>query len=297
MKPSTTFAPRRILCPIDFSALSDLALKYAAAGARAYGATLTVLHAERFELPPYFTQSQNAELRRQLKTSKRDAQGYLKQRVLKLLSSAGSPLAIRAIVSDRHPVDAVLSAAEDGQTDLVVMGTHGRGGAQRLVLGSVAENVVRQSKVPVFVVRHKQTKLLTAKADAVSALQRILCPVNFGAAARGALVHAVSIAERFGARLTVLYALEPEDRSGVARAKEKLCSWIPGGVVAKCVWQPLVRKGQAAEQIIAFARTEQPDLIVLGAQRRLSIGTALFGTTTEAVLRQAPVPVLVVPQR
>ena len=65
-----SFEPKRILCPMDFSELSDLALKYAAVAAREYDATLHILHAETFELPRYFSQSENNHLIQELATAK-----------------------------------------------------------------------------------------------------------------------------------------------------------------------------------------------------------------------------------
>jgi hypothetical protein len=65
MKSTASFEPRHILCPVDFSELSFLALKYAAVGAREYGAKLTVLHAQAFDLPRYFVRSETSHLLRE----------------------------------------------------------------------------------------------------------------------------------------------------------------------------------------------------------------------------------------
>jgi nucleotide-binding universal stress UspA family protein len=180
MQKASTFKPARILCPIDFSRLSSLALKYAAAGAKAYGAELIVFHAERFELPPYFTPSQMDELTRQVKAQRRHAQTHLRQHALKVCGGLAKELSMTFTVVDAHPVDSVLAAAKKPAADLIVLGTHGRGGAKRLWLGSVAENIVRQAEAPVFVVRQKQHEFMDPKhPDSAPALSTILCPVNF----------------------------------------------------------------------------------------------------------------------
>jgi hypothetical protein len=77
LHPSASFQPRRILCPVDFSPLSSLALKYAAVGAREYGAELTVLHAQTFEPPPYFVHSEMSLLNRELAAAKAWAGNHL----------------------------------------------------------------------------------------------------------------------------------------------------------------------------------------------------------------------------
>jgi nucleotide-binding universal stress UspA family protein len=116
-------------------------------------------------------------------------------------------------------------------------------------------------------------------------------------AARSCLPQAASLAQRFQATLQVLHCLESGDARSVAQARQELCSWIPGSLNAQCVVQPLARRGRAAEQIVRFAADEKTDLIVLGAPAQRRLGSVLFGDTTELVLRNAPVPVLVLPQR
>jgi nucleotide-binding universal stress UspA family protein len=292
MKQPASFVPSRILCPFDFSDLSQLALKYAAAGATAFGTKLTVLHAHPVELPPYFTRGESSQLLKQINASKRSALNSLTARVHKTLGATAETPPINYIVLDQHPAEAIHATADKTAADLIVMGTHGRRGSQRLLLGSVAENVIRHSRIPVFTVRQKEHEFIDpASPTSLPALRNILCPVNFTPVARIALQHAASIAQKFGAQLTVLCIAEAR---GV-ETKEKLCSWTAPVLPAGVRTSALVRTGRAAEQIVAYAEKNQPDLIVIGAQPRDKFGASLFGTTTELVLRRAPVPVLTVP--
>lgn len=296
MKKSTPFHPSRILCPVDFSDLSSLALKYAAAGARAFGSTLVVFHAQRFELPVYFTRSQIADLTRQHRAEQEKAKELLRLHVRRILGTQASQLPLKYDLADAHPVDAVLGAAKRHRADLIVMGTHGRGGAKRLWLGSVAENVIRQAGVPVFVVRQKQHEFIdTGDADTVPQLATILCPVNFTQAAQAGLEHAASLAQRFNARLVTACIVEPDDSRGIAEARQQLTSWLRGAEHPQCEGEVLARRGRAAEQIVALAGKVKADLVVLGAQPHTVLQTWLWGDTTEFVLRHAPAPVLVVP--
>jgi nucleotide-binding universal stress UspA family protein len=140
-----SFPPRRILCPVDFGDASAAALRAAGVMAQQFGAELTVVHAESFDAPPYFTSEQIAQLEADRAAARLHAQDYL----MRFAGIAAAPL--RAVVVEGPASAAIL--AEAPACDLVVMGTHGRRGASRWWLGSVAERVVRDSPVPVLVIR------------------------------------------------------------------------------------------------------------------------------------------------
>lgn len=295
MKKSERFHPARILCPVDFSELSDLALKYAAAGAQAFSASVVVFHAQRFELPPYFTPAQVSELTRQHRAEEVRAKEFLRLHVRKVLGEQANAFPLKFDLADAHPVDAVLEAAKRHRAELIIMGTHGRGGAKRLWLGSVAENVVRQADVPVFVVRQKQHEFIDpAGPQNMPRLRTILCPVNLSHAARLGLEHAATLAQQFSARLKTICILDPGDARGLAEARQELSDWL-GQNSTHCETEVIAGKGSAGERIVSLAAETNADLIVLGAQHPSPSHRWLWGHTTEFVLRRAPVPVLVVP--
>ncbi|MBP9900572.1 MAG: universal stress protein [Verrucomicrobiota bacterium] len=296
MKTPTAFHPASILCPVDFSELSDLALKYAAAGARVFDATLVVFHAARFELPAYFTSAQADALKRQRQDQQKQVKVFLRLHARKLLGQEAGRIHLRFGTADAHPVDATLAAARKSKAGLIVIGTHGRGGASRLWLGSVAENVVRQAEVPVFVVRQKQHDFINpSDPQSAPGLTNILCPVNFSEASRSALWHAASLARQFKARLITPCIIEPGDKLGIAEARRELAAWLDETATGECDAHIITKSGQAAERIVTLAEKMQADLVVMGAQRRSSLQTWFSGDTTESVLRHAPAPVLVVP--
>ena len=298
MKTTSPFSPRRILCALDFSDLSALALKYAVVGARAYEAELTVLQATHFEMPPYFTRAQSSQLLRQWKAAQRSVRARVAEHVRGTVGSAARGLPIRYLVVDQPPAEAIVAAMEQGRHDLVVMGTHGRTGTSRFLLGSVTEHVVRQAPVPVFVVRQKEHEFIDpGHPEALPKLERILCPVDDASGPRACVAHAASIARQFDATLTVLSTMKPADRLSVIRATRELCSWIPKPVSRQCAVRPLVRRGDAVEEILRFAGDERQDLIVLGAQARRGLRSLFFGETMDLVLRHAQTPILVVPVR
>jgi nucleotide-binding universal stress UspA family protein len=142
-----SFPPHRILVPVDFSEPSRRALRLGGELARTFDASLTVIHAETFEAPPYFTTSQIRAIDRQRKAGRAEARRYLQDYARRFAGVAPAS----AIISDTPPRNAVLDASRNA--DLVVMGTHGRRGPARWWAGSVTEGVVRLSAVPVLVVR------------------------------------------------------------------------------------------------------------------------------------------------
>jgi nucleotide-binding universal stress UspA family protein len=137
--------PSSILVPVDFGDASARAVEVAAALAHRLDAEIRLLHAEVLEAPAYFTHDQMASLERQRRAAEAQARDYLAQfgRNLGLTSA-------KALLQDGPAVPTILTAAAD--VDLVVMGTHGRTGARRWWLGSVAERVVREASAPVLVV-------------------------------------------------------------------------------------------------------------------------------------------------
>lgn len=141
--------PTQVTVAVDFSDTSGLAIELAAELARKIGASLHLLHAEQLELPPYFTSAQIAALDRERSAARAQAHQYLKT-----FGQRHTTLPFTTSIDDRTPVDAILDRQD---TELLVMGTHGRRGPSRWWMGSVAEQVVAGSRRPVLVVRRDGT--------------------------------------------------------------------------------------------------------------------------------------------
>ena len=205
----------------------------------------------------------------------------------------GDSRRVQTRLLEAAPGDGILMAASEYGAGLIVMGTHGRGGLNRLLMGSVAERVVRQAAVPVLTVRG----IGEDASECRRPFRRILCPINYTEVAREALRYAVDLARRFESELIVMTSLEGEAARSVKAAREqerKLCDWVPENVQASCMIEPIVCHGDAAEQIIRTASEEDGDLIVIGAQHRPLLETTIFGTTSVRVMRHAACPVLTV---
>lgn len=290
------FKISRIVCAVNFNELSDLALKYAAAGAKAYNARLTVFHAVHFELPPYITSRQTVRLALQRKGVRRDAENFLREQTKTILGSGAEDLEITYQVTATQPVEGILAVLGRENADAVVLGTHGRSGPKRLWLGSVAEDIVRQVEIPVFVVRQKEHDFIdTSQPLAAPRLKSILCAVCCGEAGRAAIQVAASIAKRFDALLLPVCVPRAGEGKTSPAAEAELRSWVEDTFNTPCVVKPISQDGHPAAEIVALAEDRQADLVVLGMEPRTSIRDRLFGGMTELVMRHAPAPVLVIP--
>jgi nucleotide-binding universal stress UspA family protein len=187
------------------------------------------------------------------------------------------------------------------QFDLIVVGTHGRGGFDRLILGSVTEKVLRKAVCPV----------LTVPPPAVVATklpyERLLCPVDFSESSLSALKVALSIAEEADAHITILHAIEwptDDELSGIEvdtpafhrlaeeQTVRSLNELVPQDVRVWCKPDTTVRFGKAYQQILETAEQKHADLIVIGVRGRNALDLMLFGSTTNQVVRRASCPVL-----
>lgn len=144
--PGWQCPPKTIVAAVDFEGASARAVTLAGFIAAASGAALRVLHAERFDPPPYFTLEQIVRLDEERRLAAKALGAELRRFV-----AAATEWPAEIAVVDGTPVDTILSVA--AHADLLVLGTHGRRGPSRWWLGSVAERVVRGSHVPVLVTR------------------------------------------------------------------------------------------------------------------------------------------------
>jgi nucleotide-binding universal stress UspA family protein len=290
MKP---FTPCRILAATDFSDLSTWALRHAVVWARHFGSELTVLHVQ--ELVQVIDKRHMADCAGQLLEACREAaEEQLAQTVLLQLPA---DVPARREIRSGAPASVIEECATSEGMDLVVLGTHGRRGLNRLLLGSVAEQSLRVAQRPTLIVHPPQDQ--SSPASEAPGVRHILCPVNYSAIGRIAFEHAASVAQQFGARLTVLFAVEEEDGTAesLRRAEARLRSWLPADTPSAYDLQPVIRVGDAAQEIILLARETAADLIVIGAQHRRFVDTTVLGVTTERVTRHATCPVLVAPRQ
>lgn len=290
---------RRIACATDFSEYSHQAIRTAAHLARERDAELVLIHAwqvpttiaANITTPPFY-----AEL-------KRAAEGGLAQAVRD--TQALGPVRVTSKLVEGTPWQAVVEVAErDPQIDLLVVGTLGRTGIQRAVLGSVAEQIVRHAPCPVLVVR---------RASEPRPYRHILVPVDFSQSSRTAMRLAAELVARDGgmADIALVHVVEaplayhgelrePESFAAVDRDGARLLDEFVGELRALTTVPVHVhtRIGSPVHQVLAMVEHDPAyDLVIAGSHGRTGLGRFLLGSVAERLVRHVPVPVLVAHDR
>lgn len=267
------FPPRRILVGYDRSALSVVALKHASALASRCGAALELVYVEPWQsvggVPGgglYVAPVMTAVEARRVRDEIREEVGE-------------GP---KIVVTEGDPAARLLRLAQAHHADLIVVGTHGRRGLARVLLGSVAEEIVRSTTVPVLVAR-----------GAPQEIASVLAPVHFTSYANHGFNFAAGVAESLGAKLTALHVdLDPVWGGNALLRLRRLVESLPPSRRALC--EPRVVLDEDACRGIVKASAKH-DLIVLVAHRRSALKDAFLGMTAEKILRTSKKPLLIVP--
>jgi nucleotide-binding universal stress UspA family protein len=205
---------------------------------------------------------------------------------LRAFYRAAPALTVDYLVRGGDTPAAILRAADEVDADLIVMGTHGRSGLDRLLCGSVAESVLQRSRRPVLVVR--QTDVSRTEKP----IRIVLHPTDFSGPSRRALGVAWALARSHRARLVLLHAgpgdLGPE-RAELAQLKEQ--SDRAGLDVSV---DTRFGEGDPVTEILLAARDLGCDLIVLGSHGHTGFDRLMVGSVAESVIREAPCLTLVV---
>lgn len=294
---------KHILFPTDFSASSERAEATAVGLASAFDARLTLLHV--WSVPNAGYAEALSWPIDEMEVAARKELAKAHARVAKLHTST------EAVLRTGREWQCILDQVKEGGVDLIVMGTHGRHGLPRLVLGSVAEKVVRLSPVPVLTLRAADDERETqaTRPPVVIPPQNILVATDFSPAAESALDQAIALAEKVGAEVHVLHAYQlpiigfPD---GVVVPDAEIASRIIGWAekeLAACVARrkassvkitPILEQADPREAVLTVAKRISADLVVVGTHGRRGIARALIGSTAEAILRASPFPVLTI---
>jgi nucleotide-binding universal stress UspA family protein len=297
----------RILCPVDLSDASRQALRHAAALSTWYNAPVTVLHVfpdvQVFEASsPFGGSTMSTVMIGESQLVERRAG------VRRFVTEALGTHPVDIVVRDgTDPVAEILTEAAG--VSLVVMGTHGRSGIDHLLLGSVAEKVLRKASCPVLVV---PPHAVTGGGVTSPVFKRIVCAIDFSTSSLLALNYALTLAQEADSRITLLHAIEfplalrelafstetDIDRQHAAAEAEylrRLRSLVPPQARMYCTVVTLVSEGKPSREIQRTAESESADLIVMGVHGRGAMDLMVFGSNTNAVVREARCPVMIVP--
>jgi nucleotide-binding universal stress UspA family protein len=288
---------KRILCPTDFSEGSQHALAFAVALAQWYDAQVTVMHViEIYPVPAVLPGNPSPVVGPYVS---REAVAADLERFTAALKHNNIPFEIA--IEQGTAAQSILETAKRVSAELVVIGTHGRGGFEHLVLGSVAEKVLRKAKCPVLIVPPG-----VPSAHVPIRFERILCPIDFSPSSRLALTYALSLAQEAQATLTLLHVLEavPDEpaaapfdpveyhRQREADARTRLREVVPAEARTWCKPLEVVGAGRSYREILRVAAESGSDLIVMGVAGHGVLHRMFFGSTTNHVVRQARCPVL-----
>ena len=281
----------KILVTTDFSEVSDHALDYAISLARRYDARIYLAHVitpDPFQFAePQLAQATYEKVRQAAEEGITDI----------LISGKLRGVPHEVLMEEGNVWPTLEKLIVEHEIDLVVVGTHGRGKVQKILIGSVAEEIFRQADCAVLTVG-PGVKGETAKEIE---LKNILFATDFGPGAEKAAAHAFSLAQEHGARLSLLHVIESAaayTEESVARQREinivRMRQLMPKGSEDWCKIEFRVTFGAAVEEILLSAREIKADLIVMGAKPRKSLAGHAPLTIAYNVVTKAPSPVLTV---
>jgi nucleotide-binding universal stress UspA family protein len=290
---SARVALKNILYLTDFSEPSAVALPFANVVAREYGAALHALHVL---IPAFYTYTTPELTVAALDAQEENAQAEMQTVDAQLAGVVHDVTVVRGL----SVWPAVWEAIESAAVDLVVLGTHGRTGAQKLLLGSVAEEIFRRSQAPVLTIGPQVPNSIHNGGR----FHRVLLAIDRSAESQAALPYAISFAEKNEAHLILLHVIRkprqgerPSGEESVANAMHGLKALIPADEKLSCRPEAMVRYGDAAEQILEAAKEYNADLIVLGvrdASGHLGAATHIGTTVAHKVVAHANCAVLTV---
>ncbi|GAB5518516.1 MAG: universal stress protein [Rhodothermales bacterium] len=298
MKKRPFWHVNRILVPTDFSETATQALASAVALAKAYRADLWLLHIPMPFAPEVYGMAGETMLDPDLDDRVQDRIRVKMAETIDALDASAVP--IHTLQRSGFNVgELIVEEANRLEADVIVMGTHGRRGLARLMLGSVAE----------YVARHASMSVLMVPKNGGVHPRRVLAPTDFSADAKAAVVVAKELADAHDAILDVLHVVEPLPLPTVfAMGSRNLYDYLPDlrehilrelhGLVAgaKVITSTHVAEGHAAHSIVTFAATHETGLIVLTPHGASALTRFVMGSTTEKVARTAPCSVLIVRQ-
>jgi nucleotide-binding universal stress UspA family protein len=285
---------KNLLYLTDFSEPSEAALPFATAIARKYGAGLHALHVV-LPVPYVFTAPETI-------ADSIAAEEEMAEADMLRLDSRLNGLPHETII-ERGPGlwGALENAIKATSADMIVLGTHGRTGAQKFLLGSVAEEVFRRSPIPVLTIGPQVSRGVHNGGH----FRRILFATDFSPEAAAAAPYAISLAQENQARLLLVHVVRQRDHDrddrqyelSVAEAIHHLYETVPDSVEFSCPPEFSVVHGNPGKRIVEVAQERSADLIVLGARDaagHLSAVTHFERNTAHHVVAHAACPVLTV---
>jgi nucleotide-binding universal stress UspA family protein len=287
-----------ILIPTDGSQATATAIEHGLGLARAYDATahaISIIDSRTFHLDSFATSFEEAV--------KKEAEEAVES-VIERATAYG--VEVVSDVRRGYPSEAILEYADQHDIDLITMGTHGRTGLERALLGSVAHRVVRRARRPVLTARLPTNDAEEAPTSpAEPTYKNILLPTDGSKGERRAVEQGLDIAQTFGATVHVLYVVDsrtytpyPTGRwQGIEsklqtqgeRATKRITTQARD---AELDVVTSIEEGVPSRTIVDYASDHDIDLIAMGTRGRSGLDKMLLGSVAEKVVTTAPMPVL-----
>jgi nucleotide-binding universal stress UspA family protein len=294
---------KKILYPTDFSSCSKQAYAHALFIAEQYGAELHMLHvitiySENAYDPGYdFPDLEEYNIHLEKHALEKSDQlikehTFSKTKILKIQERGYSPSAV------------ILKYAQDKNIDLIVMGTHGRRGLGYLFLGSVAEEVTRFARRPVYTIREQKPAIPVEKVN------RILVPIDLSKFSKQAVHYANELCKDYGAELEIIHVVEerihpalyatgkssifdftPEIREKSTDLIKTMLDEISG---SKVKYKIKITEGVAAREILKHAEKNDSNMIVLTTHGASGLDQFFLGGVAEKVIRRSNCPVFTI---
>jgi nucleotide-binding universal stress UspA family protein len=293
---------RKIVVPIDFSNHARRALDEAIAFAKTFGAELHLLHCYQFL--PEVLELYGVETPQSFE---RDVVEAAEKRMDEWCGAVrGQGVPVHPHMASGLPAKEATELAERIGADLIAMGTKGLTGLKHVLLGSVAERVVRLAPCPVLTVPRNENASAESGAHGIA---RILVPVDFSDDSQRALDVAIDLAKTFGAELHLLhcYQIHPASVSpyGIVvpetlehdirmAALQRLSEWREKAAARGIRVQEHITAHFPSQEIVAASERLDIDLIAMGTRGLTGLKHALLGSVAERTIRNAPCAVLTV---
>jgi len=287
---------KNILYATDFSEAAEAALPYVRGLAMRYGA---MVHAVHVHLPGYKPVAEPEKM----SDFERAALEQIKIETEQLNAMlAGIPHDVCVCAGKLWPT--LLNIAQQRSIDLIVIGTRGRTGAGRVLLGSVAEEIFRSARCPVLTIGPHVAPHISNDTEDSLELRQVLYATDFTPGSLSALPYAASLKEEYQAKLTVLHVVSETENGKLIHAEtygknllKRLRELLPAGEKFQIDIDFKIEHGVAAEKILQVATALHADLIVLGVRKvdeSIGIVTHLSRPTAHRILAHAECPVLTV---
>jgi nucleotide-binding universal stress UspA family protein len=267
----------RILVPLDGSSTAEAVLSHLRRILDRHDSQLVLLQVQ----PPVPTAPEE------------DAEKYLR-RISFLLTNEGYPA--RSILRRGQPAETILDIAAEEHATLIAMTTHGRTGAARWLLGSVAEKVLQASTRPVLVTRSFPSTQSRGKLESLP-LRNVLVPVDGSRFSLAVLEPLLEFVRAVDAHVRLLHVNEPTPYDGRWDSPDETLKAADQILREACIPASIEqRRGDPGEEILEAAAETDCDLIAMTTHGRSGPSRWVFGSVTAKVLRSAPIPLLVVRQ-